>query len=518
MTPPEGTTEMDTNQILLTAPPSLQFNQLVQVGHSDQALQAILAKIQGEVPQNPQTPDANFGLALENTFNRLQMLEQNIGGRRMKEDAVFLEIKMTLEDMKNDVLMIQGVVQRWGGIDATLAHQESVDYLHAQVEHILGKIHLMEENAAKSEKLLGAYEATQTKLERIELTHDYDEILPLLSKMENRMVALEENANNNEGKFNNHDQQLGQVQSTLKDLGNYLLSLRNLIDSQKNSQTAPTPNAQDPISPMDATTPPTPPPPSMVSDEVWQKINVRFHTIENFALHLQKENATLKSALLFVQREHASRMATMERDLQMLKQGGVASSINAQLIDRAILEPLQLGHERVSQPEPLQRTPPKVQINPPSSLGVNGPNPGIIVIRPPSNSNANATGAALPNIIAQGLLADALSDLTPMVEEGPPQACNVQAIDSNPPQGGSLALLMGARAIGGDWPKLENKLQGGWEEFERKWVAKMGLMKGWCGGLPQDELLFEAVKACLDPADQIFLQNFRESGPTKSFG
>ena len=71
--------------------------------------------------------------------------------------------------------------------------------------------------------------------------------------------------------------------------------------------------------------------------------------------------------------------------------------------------------------------------------------------------------------------------------------CSIQAVDSSPAQGqapGQLALLMGgARGLGGDWPKLQNKLLGGWEEFERKWQAKLSFLKGVSGGTPSDEIL-----------------------------
>lgn len=77
--------------------------------------------------------------------------------------------------------------------------------------------------------------------------------------------------------------------------------------------------------------------------------------------------------------------------------------------------------------------------------------------------------------------------------------------------------MMSARAMGGSWPKLENKLSGGWQEFERGWTNKMNLIKGMAGGPPADELLFELIKNSLDESDTIFMQNFRESSPQEKF-
>ena len=211
-------------------------------------------------------------------------------------------------------------------------------------------------------------------------------------------------------------------------------------------------------------------------------------------------------------------VVALEKSLQMVKQGG-GNPINTSLKMPELAN--QAPPMLQTYPHGVVTNPPRVVTYPPgvvTATGLSQGPPEAIILRPPTELQSTAPGAAIPSLLAQGFIADALSGLQPPQPESPAPQCNVQAIDTNPPsQGGSLALLMGARAIGGDWPKLENKLQGGWEDFSRKWLAKMSLMKGICGAVPPDELLFEAVKLSLDSPDQVFLQNFRDSGPTKPF-
>ena len=72
----------------------------------------------------------------------------------------------------------------------------------------------------------------------------------------------------------------------------------------------------------------------------------------------------------------------------------------------------------------------------------------------------------------------------------------------------NLAVLFGS--IAGERPMLEKKKQGGWEEFERKWGEKLEMVKGICGGMIPDAMLFESLKMSLDEADRIFLQKKKE--------
>ena len=75
----------------------------------------------------------------------------------------------------------------------------------------------------------------------------------------------------------------------------------------------------------------------------------------------------------------------------------------------------------------------------------------------------------------------------------------------------NMALLLNGKTLGGDWPKLENKCTGGWEKFERKWETKKRFIKGAYNGLPNDAILLECIKVCLDEVDQTSLQILLET-------
>ena len=99
-------------------------------------------------------------------------------------------------------------------------------------------------------------------------------------------------------------------------------------------------------------------------------------------------------------------------------------------------------------------------------------------VKPPPELHGNSSnGNMMPNILAQGMLMEALTQSQQVPAIHPP--CSIQAVDAGVTTG-HLAMFMGARS--GEWPKLQNKLLGGWEEFERKWNAKIKLLKGVSGG------------------------------------
>ena len=79
----------------------------------------------------------------------------------------------------------------------------------------------------------------------------------------------------------------------------------------------------------------------------------------------------------------------------------------------------------------------------------------------------------------------------------------------------TLAVLLGNAA--GEMPKLEKKKQGGCEEFERKWEERLEMVKGICGGVPFDAVLFEGLKLCLDEADKVLMQKMREQNKGLKF-
>ena len=544
--------------MLLGAPP--QFNQLIQVnaeGRSESLLQALLAKLQGDVPRSLSAPEPNLGLiqisqqvgvtqnalentsqALQSTMAHLQNVENVAGIKNLRDENLFMEMKFNLDDIKNDVLLLQGVIQRWGGVDAELASKHNVDYLLGQLEPIWAQLNKFEAQGEKWDQSLQCQDAILARLERIELISNPDELLPILSQMENRVKTLEIWAHGTEGKCQNQEKQMAQLLATLLEYGKHVFSIKDQLSSEKRAQ-----RHQDEAADKRAQSHKDGTPslscatssPLLPANECLEQINLRFSTLENFALSLQKENAhlqgqinSLKEASVILttalQKSNVT-VAALEKSLQTVKQGG-GNPINTSLKMPELAN--QAPPMLQTYPPGVVTNPPRVVTNPPRVVtyppGVvtapelsQGP-PEAIILKPPAELQSTALGAAIPSLLAQGFIADALSGLQPPLPESPAPQCNVQAIDTNPPsQGGSLALLMGARAIGGDWPKLENKLQGGWEDFSRKWLAKMSLMKGICGTVPPDELLFEAVKLSLDSPDQVFLQNFRESGPTQPF-
>jgi len=116
------------------------------------------------------------------------------------------------------------------------------------------------------------------------------------------------------------------------------------------------------------------------------------------------------------------------------------------------------------------------------------------------------------NLVSNILVGGILSNMQP--------DCKIQQVDVAPITTSSaspFALMMGGKALSADWPRLEQKSSGGWENFERQWKAKIDLITGLCGTTPNGNILLEFLKNCLDEADNLFLLNQKEKKEKLSF-
>ena len=73
--------------------------------------------------------------------------------------------------------------------------------------------------------------------------------------------------------------------------------------------------------------------------------------------------------------------------------------------------------------------------------------------------------------------------------------------------------------IGLEHPRLENKRNGGWDAFERRWCKKIELVKTSTnnGADIPDVLLFESLQLCLDATDTAYMERLRDENPAMTF-
>jgi ABC-type branched-subunit amino acid transport system ATPase component len=60
---------------------------------------------------------------LQHTFEALQHLKNATGMKQMRDENIFVEIKFNLDELKKYVTFLQGVIQRWGGVDMEFAEK-----------------------------------------------------------------------------------------------------------------------------------------------------------------------------------------------------------------------------------------------------------------------------------------------------------------------------------------------------------------------------------------------------------
>ena len=273
----------------------------------------------------------------------LQNVENEAGMKNLRDENLFMELKFTMDDIKNDVLLLQGVIQRWGGVDAELASKHNVDYLLSQLEPIWAQLNKFQAQGEKWDQSQERQDAILARLERIELISNPDELLPILSQMENGVKTLESWAHSTEGKCQSQEKQMAPLLATLLEYGKHLFSIKDQLSSEKRAQPHQDEAADNRAQPHKDGTPSlscATSSPLLPPNECFEQINLRFNTLENFALSLQKENAhlqgqinSLKEASVILTtalQKSNTTVVALEKSLQMVKQGG-GNPINTSL-------------------------------------------------------------------------------------------------------------------------------------------------------------------------------------------
>jgi hypothetical protein len=73
---------------------------------------------------------------LQQTILRVQAVEENTSMKNMRDEAIFMDVKSGMDDMRNDILFLQGVFQNWGGIHAEFVPKTEVENIYALIEYL----------------------------------------------------------------------------------------------------------------------------------------------------------------------------------------------------------------------------------------------------------------------------------------------------------------------------------------------------------------------------------------------